>query len=74
MIHPDKPEWQTHQRGEFFGFVSGVTNLTCMALAEPPAEFTWLDKHKNMIQSHRIVNQDVKSTLIVMLNDLRNIS
>ncbi len=34
----DEPEWPAEQRGEFFGFISGKTNLTCEANAEPPAQ------------------------------------
>ncbi len=39
----DEPEWPAEQRGEFFGFISGKTNLTCEANAEPPAQVLNLD-------------------------------
>ena len=38
VIFSDEPEWPPEQRGEFFGFISGKTNLTCEANAEPPAQ------------------------------------
>jgi len=61
----DKPEWPPEQRGEFFGFVSGVAYLTCEAEAEPPAEFMWLDKYNNMVQSNMVINEHRRSTLLV---------
>ena len=63
----DEPEWPAVQRGEFYGFISGTTNLTCEANAEPPAHFTWLDKNNNEIIFGQVYNQDHKSTLSVRL-------
>ena len=63
----DEPEWPAVQRGEFYGFISGTTNLTCEANAEPPAQFTWLDKNNNEIIFGQVYNQDHKSTLSVRL-------
>ena len=63
----DEPEWPAIQRGEFYGFISGTTNLTCEANAEPPAHFTWLDKNNNEIIFGQVYNQDHKSTLSVRL-------
>ena len=40
----DKPEWASTREGktsEFYGFISGTANLTCVAVAEPPADFSW---------------------------------
>ena len=73
----DEPEWPAIQRGEFYGFISGTTNLTCEANAEPPAHFTWLDKNNNEIIFGQVYNQDHKSTLsvrigIVSMAALRN--
>jgi hypothetical protein len=69
-LYLDEPEWPAEQRGEFYGFISGTTNLTCEANAEPPAEFTWLDKSNNEIMSGQVYNQDHKSTLSVRLGSL----
>ena len=55
----DKPEWSSTidgGRDQFFGFISGVANLTCEVIAEPPAEFTW----------YRIINP--RSTLQLRTN------
>ena len=40
----DKPEWASTREGktyEFYGFISGTANLTCVVVAEPPADFAW---------------------------------
>ena len=41
----DPPEWPSEigrkSRDEFYGFISGVANLTCEAIDEPQATFTW---------------------------------
>ena len=40
----DKPEWSStieRKRDKFYGFISGIANLTCEVIAEPSAEFTW---------------------------------
>ena len=66
----DEPEWPAVQRGEFYGFISGTTNLTCEANAEPPAQFTWLDKSNNEIIFGQVYNQDHKSTLSVRLGNV----
>ena len=62
---PDQPEWPPEQRGEFFGFISGISNLTCEAQAEPPAQFTWLDRNNNEVNFGTVHNEDQKSTLSV---------
>ena len=61
----DKPELPPSQRGEFYGFISGVTNITCEARAEPPAQFKWLDKNNEDVKEGTIVNEEHKSTLMV---------
>jgi len=46
-----EPYWNEGQREQFYGFISGHTNLTCSAIAEPPAEYIWLDRRKVRIEN-----------------------
>ncbi len=65
LCSPDEPIWMPHQRSIFYGFISGTSNLTCEAMAEPPASFAWLDKRQNPIQTGAILTETHKSTLVV---------
>lgn len=60
-----EPEWPAKQRGEFFGFISGITNLSCEANAEPPAQFIWLNRQNKEIDKSLVINEDHKSTLML---------
>ena len=44
MCLTDKPEWSSTiegKRSDFYGFISGMANLTCEVIAEPPPDFSW---------------------------------
>ena len=44
MFLTDKPEWSSTiegRRSDFYGFISGMANLTCEVIAEPPPDFSW---------------------------------
>lgn len=60
------PEWLDDKvLGQFYGFVTGVANLTCQAEAEPPPTFRWLDAENNPVQTGTIVNDQYKSVLMI---------
>ena len=61
----DKPQWPPEQQGKFYGFISGITNLTCEAKAEPAAEFTWMNKYNEVVKEGTVVNEARKSVLMV---------
>lgn len=64
----DKPRW-TNAVEKFVGFVGGTVNLTCSALAEPGAQFTWI-KNNNTLHNNEFVkisNSDHHSALEVCL-------
>ena len=58
----ESPEWLDSQevQGQFYGFVTGVANLTCQAEAEPPPTFRWLDAENNPVSSGSIVSEEYK--------------
>ena len=64
---PDEPIWTAQQRSIFYGFISGTSNLTCGARAEPPATFTWYDKIGKPIQKGAILTENHISTLVVRI-------
>ena len=64
---PDEPKWRPGLKNQFYGFISGTSNLTCEAIAEPPATFIWYDKEGQPIREGMILTEDSKSTLVVML-------
>ena len=66
-IFPDEPKWRPGLKNQFYGFISGTSNLTCEAIAEPPATFIWYDKEGQPIREGMILTEDSKSTLVVML-------
>ena len=63
---PDEPKWRPGLKNQFYGFISGTSNLTCEAIAEPPATFIWYDKEGQPIREGMILTEDSKSTLVVM--------
>ena len=69
---PDEPIWMPMQRSIFYGFISGTSNLTCGARAEPPATFTWYDdKSGKPIQKGAILTENHISTLVVRITLLQ---
>ena len=65
LLPADKPQWPPEQQGKFYGFITGVTNLTCEAAAEPAAEFTWMDKYNEVVDAGRVINEARRSVLEV---------
>ena len=65
VYFPDKPIWKARQRSIFYGFISGTSNLTCEAEAEPPASFAWFDKRGKPIREGAILTENQISTLVV---------
>lgn len=65
-----KPRW-TNAVEKFVGFVGGTVNLTCSALAEPGAQFTWI-KNNNTLHNNEFVkisNSDHHSALEMYISD-----
>lgn len=52
-------------RKQFYGFISGEANLTCEVIAEPEAEFQWLDKNNKNISKEKTSQDGNKSILTV---------
>lgn len=46
----DKPQWRSPTVGSVmaYGFIGGETNLTCDAVAEPEANYTWYRNGKEI--------------------------
>merc|ERR1719167_2165210 len=60
------PEWlERSGDGQFYGFVTGMANLTCQAEAQPPPTFSWLDAQNNPVEHGTIINTEYKSTLLL---------
>ena len=61
----ESPEWLDSQevQGQFYGFVTGVANLTCQAEAEPPPTFRWLDAENNPVSAGSVVSEEYKVSL-----------
>ena len=70
----DEPKWRPGLKNQFYGFISGTSNLTCEAIAEPPATFIWYDKEGQPIREGMILTEDSKSTLVVMLTVGKNMA
>ena len=64
----DEPKWRPGLKNQFYGFISGTSNLTCEAIAEPPATFIWYNKRGQPIREGMILTEDSKSTLVVRRN------
>ena len=57
----ESPEWLDDQvQGQFYGFVTGVANMTCQAEAEPPPTFSWLDAENKPVEAGTIINDQYK--------------
>lgn len=67
LSRADAPFWPGNQWTQFYGFISGVTNLSCEAVAEPPANFTWLDKHNQVVDPKKVFVDGHKSILRVRI-------
>lgn len=59
--------WVPDQRSQFYGFISGATNLSCSVQAEPAAKFRWLDQENNEIPKERVFTEDNTSVMTVRL-------
>ena len=66
-LFAESPEWLEEEevQGQFYGFVTGVANLTCQAEAEPPPTFRWLDAENNPVSSGNIVSEEYKVVYIL---------
>lgn len=53
-------------QNEAFGYIGGEVNLTCEALAEPAANFTWFRQHKKTVIG-RLIQRPNLSTLQVII-------
>ena len=62
----DMPEWPSFQPVDFYGFISGIANMTCQANAEPPADFEWTDQNGKDIADGIIMTESHISTLMVI--------
>lgn len=69
VLIADKPVWKnTTERPESsFGYVNGIVNLTCIAEAEPPANFTWYQHGKKLF--HTTFVEQHTSILQLIIND-----
>lgn len=60
------PEWLDDQvGGQFYGYVTGIANLSCEAEAEPPPSFRWLDAENKPVVAGSIINEEYKSVLML---------
>ena len=44
----DKPRWSNEHVEGAYGFIGGKVNLSCSALAEPGADFTWIKDNRTI--------------------------
>lgn len=58
------PNIATPLPNEVYGYIGGEVNLTCKALAEPTANFTWFRQHKKTVIG-RLIQRPNLSTLQV---------
>nr|XP_045615517.1 neural cell adhesion molecule 2-like isoform X2 [Procambarus clarkii] len=60
-----KPQWLEDRMDQAYSYMMGEVNLTCEAVAEPQANFTWIKENKIITPSDtvQIFNDDHKSTL-----------
>lgn len=65
LLIEHEPKWRPGLKNQFYGFISGTSNLTCEAIAEPPATFIWYDKEGQPIREGMILTEDSKSTLVL---------
>jgi len=66
-----KPRWLNEHTEEAFGFIGGAVNLSCSAMAEPGAEFTWIKDNKTLQRGDgvEIYSSEHLSTLQIAIND-----
>ncbi|XP_063593163.1 neural cell adhesion molecule 1-like [Penaeus indicus] len=68
-----KPQWSDNDlMAQAYGYVTGDVNLTCEAVAEPHANFTWI-KDNQVIEPNetvQIINEDHKSVLRLKVTDV----
>ena len=64
----DKPERVSRQPEMFYGYISGMANLTCRAIGEPPADFEWTDEFGNTIENAMVLTETHQSSLMVYLS------
>ncbi|XP_042875130.1 neural cell adhesion molecule 1-like isoform X2 [Penaeus japonicus] len=68
-----KPQWRDNDNmAQAYGYVTGDVNLTCEAVAEPHANFTWI-KDNQIIEPNdtvQIINEDHKSVLRLKVTDV----
>ena len=73
LLFTDPPEWPSEigrkPRDEFYGFISGIANLTCEAIAEPPATFTWYRVRRRTHSTQIQMKNDVEYDLITNKTD-----
>lgn len=65
---PDKPRRLLKSYDYYYGYIKGFVNITCEAIAEPSAEFTWKrdDKKMPLISNyHQIFTSENQSVLQV---------
>ncbi|KAJ3658340.1 hypothetical protein Zmor_010085 [Zophobas morio] len=61
-IHPSHP--QRHMRQEvIYGYITGTVNLTCVAIANPPATFEWKVKDKKA-KIGKIINESLEVSIL----------
>ncbi|KAL7647441.1 UNVERIFIED_CONTAM: hypothetical protein RMT77_001037 [Armadillidium vulgare] len=69
--HKPFPNPSSNHINESYSYITGVVNLTCEALAEPQANFTWLkdDNIVNSTENVKIFNTDHRSILQLTVKD-----
>ncbi len=69
MIMPDvsdAPVFPQDQRSQFYGFISGDSNLTCTCESEPPPEFIWLDKRQNELPREKYAKKGTHTSVLMV--------
>lgn len=69
-IFSDKPRRLMKSYDYYYGYIKGFVNLTCEAIAEPLAEFTWKRDDKKMppiSNYHQIFTSENQSVLQVSI-------
>ena len=53
--------------GQFYGYVTGVANLSCQAEAQPKPSFRWLDAENRPVETGTIIIDEYKVRLICFI-------